>query len=162
MGEALPAVNLGANFFPVEISLGVEFTCVLSKDGRVKCFGFNDQGQLGIGTTESRGVKLEQMGENLTAVELGTDRVAIAIECGVAHTCVLLDNSNVRCFGGNMFGQLGLSDTLNYGDAPNQLGNFLPFVDLGWQVEVKRVFVGGFSSCAEISVFGPENRLKCW
>ena len=50
---------------------------------------------------------------------------------GGTHTCVLLDNTSLKCWGYNVSGQLGLGDTANRGDGPNEMGDFLPAVDLG-------------------------------
>ena len=41
------------------------------------------------------------MGDNLSSIDLGTDRTAKAVVCGYMHTCVLLDNDKVKCFGQN-------------------------------------------------------------
>lgn len=43
----------------------------------------------------------------------------------------MLDNSALKCWGSNQFGQLGLGDTAARGDGANELGNSLPVVDLG-------------------------------
>ena len=41
------------------------------------------------------------MGDNLSTINLGSNRTAKAITCGGYHTCVLLDNNQVKCFGNN-------------------------------------------------------------
>ncbi len=41
--------------------------------------------------------------------------------------------------GDNAYGQLGLGDTLNRGDEPNEMGEFLPAVDLGVSLYEKHV-----------------------
>ena len=41
------------------------------------------------------------MGDNLSIVDLGVGRTAKAIAAGDEHTCVLLDNNQVKCFGFN-------------------------------------------------------------
>ena len=51
------------------------------------------------------------MGDTLPAVDLGTGRTATAITAGGCHTCALLDNGTVKCWGDNDAGQLGLGDT---------------------------------------------------
>lgn len=50
------------------------------------------------------------MGDNLPAVDLGTGRTAVKAVAGDDFTCVLLDNTDVVCFGANDEGQLGIGD----------------------------------------------------
>ena len=42
-----------------------------------------------------------EMGDNLSIINLGSNRTAKAIATGSFHTCVLLDNDQVKCFGRN-------------------------------------------------------------
>ena len=41
------------------------------------------------------------MGDNLPTVDLGTGRTVKAIAGGYYHTCVLLNDDQVKCFGRN-------------------------------------------------------------
>ena len=66
----------------------------------------------------------------LGSVELGTGRTAIAIDAGT-HSCALLDNGAIKCWGPNERGALGQGDTAARGDAPGELGDALPAIDLG-------------------------------
>ena len=59
------------------------------------------------------------------------NHTARAVAVGSAHTCALLDDDKVKCWGRNDFGQLGLGDTANRGDDPGEMGDNLPAVDLG-------------------------------
>src|SRR2546427_727031 len=76
-------------------------TCALFRDGTAQCWGRNDEGQLGDGTTTS----------SSTPVGVGGITGAVAVSAGVFHTCALLSNGTVKCWGavgsGNDFGQLG-------------------------------------------------------
>jgi alpha-tubulin suppressor-like RCC1 family protein len=63
-------------------------------------------------------------------MDLGTGRTARSLALGWAHTCALLDDGTVKCWGRNYFGQLGLGDTRDRGGEPNQMGDHLPVVDL--------------------------------
>ncbi|MFH2128768.1 MAG: Ig-like domain-containing protein [bacterium] len=131
MGDNLPAVNLGTGATPVAISAGGHHSCALLSSGRVKCWGRNDYGQLGLGHTNTLGDSGGEMGDNLPTVDLGSGRTATALSLGYYHSCALLDNSTVKCWGYNQYGQLGLEDTLNRGDEANEMGDTLYSVDLG-------------------------------
>ncbi|MBI3977919.1 MAG: hypothetical protein HY331_07015, partial [Chloroflexi bacterium] len=72
-----------------------------------------------------------EMGDNLPAVDLGTGRTGTAIAGGGEYTCAILDNGQVKCWGYNTYGQLGLGNTDNRGDAADEMGDKLPAVDLG-------------------------------
>jgi len=65
------------------------------------------------------------MGNSLPTVDLGTGRKAKAITPGDAHTCALLENSTLKCWGFNIEGRLGYGDTAYRGDAANEMGNNL-------------------------------------
>ena len=58
-------------------------------------------------------------------------RTAKSLSLGGRHTCAILDNDTVKCWGRNNEGQLGLDDTNHRGDGPNEMGNSLTAVDLG-------------------------------
>ena len=55
--------------------------------------------QLGDGTTENRGDDSNEMGNNLSAVDLGTDFVPIDIEAGAHHVCAVTEVKTVKCWG---------------------------------------------------------------
>ena len=117
-------------------------TCAVLEEGSVKCWGANDYltadggvdeaiGRLGYGDTISRGAAPNQMGTNLPAIDLGDVSAPREVVVGAGHTCVRFEGRKVKCFGENFSGALGLGDSKNRGFAPEQMGNDLPFVDLG-------------------------------
>jgi alpha-tubulin suppressor-like RCC1 family protein len=97
MGYALGPVDLGNGVVAESLALGQSHTCALvAGSGQVKCWGYNQFGQLGYGDTTSRGDAAGEMGVNLTSVDLGgVGRYAKKIACGPHHTCALLDNDQV-------------------------------------------------------------------
>lgn len=93
----LPAVDIGGKTFA--IALGDRHSCGLVEGGFVKCWGWNNYGQLGYGDTRQRGDGVCQMGaRNLPAVNLGG--VATDIKAGTVHTCALMVRREKRGGGG--------------------------------------------------------------
>ena len=140
------------------ISAGAFHTCAIVDDGSVKCWGDNSSGQLGVGDTNARGDGLGEMGDDLPTVDLGTGRTARALATGATHTCALLDDSTVKCWGDNFSGQLGYGNTNDRGDGPNEMGDLLPAVDLGTGRTAIAISAGNAITCAILDT----GDLKCW
>jgi alpha-tubulin suppressor-like RCC1 family protein len=83
----------------VAITAGVNHTCALTADGLVECWGENRSGELGTGTTSS--------GMSIPVDVVGLPAGATAIAAGTEHTCVLIRDGRVFCWGRNVVGQLG-------------------------------------------------------
>lgn len=132
-------------------------TCVMSQQGALKCWGHNDEGELGIGTTTAMGRNTGDMA-SLQPIDLGTGRTVKAVAMGDYHTCAILDNNKVKCWGWNGDGELGYEDTMTRGDAPNQMGDNLPYVDLGTGHTAKAISAGGSHTCVILD----NDKLKCW
>ena len=87
----------------VATAIGGRHACVLRAGGQLSCWGANDDGQLGDGTTISRG----------TAAEVGDLPAVRAIALGDRHTCAVTNDGAVLCFGANEDGQLGDGTTIS-------------------------------------------------
>jgi predicted outer membrane repeat protein len=86
------------------VSTGRDHTCTLTASGRVFCWGLNEFGQLGDGTTINRSAPVEVV---------GLDQGVIAISTHEDHTCALTTDKEVKCWGLNDRGQLGDGTTVN-------------------------------------------------
>ena len=158
MGDNLLAVDLGTGRTATQISAGVSHTCALLDDQSVKCWGANYNGGLGQGHTNVIGDHSGEMGDNLLAVDLGTGRTATQISVGHSHTCALLDDQSVKCWGLNMYGELGQGHTNNIGDHSGEMGDDLLAVDLGTGRTAKQISAGFSHTCA----FLDDQLVKCW
>lgn len=83
-----------------QLTAGDGFTCALLETGSIRCWGQNDDGQLGDGTVVSR-----VRPPSADVVANVTDFAAI--DAGAHHVCALRKNGGVRCWGANLSGQLG-------------------------------------------------------
>jgi alpha-tubulin suppressor-like RCC1 family protein len=147
-------VNLGAERTAAAVTAGRGHTCVVLDNGSVDCWGFGADGRLGYGNTDSIGDN-ETPGE-IGPVNLGTARTATAITAGEAHTCALLDDGTVRCWGANASGQLGYGNTTPVGDdeTPDTAGP----VKLGTGRTAVAITAGSFHTCALLD----NATVRCW
>jgi alpha-tubulin suppressor-like RCC1 family protein len=88
------------------LSLGDSHACALLASGAVKCWGYNNYGELGNGTNGYE----EYSTTPVTVTGIST---AIAITAGGFHTCAVLRGGSVKCWGDNSDGQLGDGTTNN-------------------------------------------------
>jgi alpha-tubulin suppressor-like RCC1 family protein len=124
----------------VELAAGASHTCTLLEDSGVKCWGTNQWGQLGNGPGAYRYVGVAPAG-----LEAGVT----AIATGSNHTCALLANGGVKCWGFNQYGQVGFMKGFNQMTPVDvyELGS-----------GVKAITAGENHSCALTTGGG----VKCW
>ena len=98
----------------VQITLSIEFTCALKSDGKVNCWGYGDNGRLGLGTS-NRSVS----GTSITWTNYDHPRevheVDDAVELsssGNKDTCVLTRGEVMKCWGGTFTTNLGLPNDI--------------------------------------------------
>ncbi|MEO7330316.1 MAG: DUF4215 domain-containing protein [Minicystis sp.] len=163
-GDALAPVDLGhtGTSKAIAISAGFEHTCALLDDGQIKCWGNNDCGQLGQGHHNSLGRSPGEMGDALLPVDLGTNGAAkaIAVSAGFDHTCALLADGHVKCWGWNHYGQLGQGHSQSLGALPGEMGDALAAVDLGANGTSRAIAIasGASFTCA----LREDGDVKCW
>jgi len=115
-------------------------TCVLLMNGSVKCWGRNDQGQLGNGTT---------LDAPLPADVIGLSSGIAQISTGKFNTCVVTIDGGIKCWGGNARGQLGNGTIVN---------SSIPVDVAGLADGVSQVSVGQQHICALMD----NGTVKCW
>ena len=115
---AAPELSLGG----IARALNGGIKCALMSNGDVRCWGHNGAGELGLGNTDHLGDN--ELPVAAEAISLGGP--AIKLSSGIpglppdaidgSHACALLENHDVRCWGVNTSGQLGLGHQENIGD----------------------------------------------
>ena len=145
-------VGLGPGRTAVAVSAGAAFSCAILDTGSVRCWGDGNQGQLGYGNTED-------IGDNETPgsvgpVDLGPGRTAVAITTGQYHTCAILDDGQVRCWG---YGpHLGYGNTFSIGD--NETPGSAGPVDFGPGRAAVTISAGWGHTCAGLD----DGTVRCW
>ena len=86
------SVSLGTGRTAVAVSAGRYHTCAILDDGSLKCWGYDYFGQLGDGGTNTDK-------NTPVSVSLGTGRTAVAVSAGGYHTCAILDDGSLKCWG---------------------------------------------------------------
>ena len=94
-------INVSADT-AIDIGVGGNHACAIKDDNTVACWGYNSNGQLGIGNTDDKHTPVNV--ENISNV--------IDIKGGESHTCALKDDGTVSCWGWNAYGQLGDNTTI--------------------------------------------------
>jgi hypothetical protein len=159
MGAHLPSVDLGSGRFAQAIVAGGDRTCAFLDDDSIKCWGFNAQGVLGFADPQpSGGVPVQgdapgEMGDGLPAIDFGAGRHPRFAALGATHSCAILDDGGVKCWGGNSDGQLGLGDAVARTNGPRDL----PDVDLGTRARALGLFAGEGHTCTILT-----DKVKCW
>jgi alpha-tubulin suppressor-like RCC1 family protein len=114
------------------------YACALLSTGHVECWGANQEGQLGDGTTSSTADPTEAQGIS-EASELGAHS---------EHTCALLSSGHIDCWGANAYGALGNGDRYS-SDVPVMVQSIADAVS---------VASGPRHTCALLST----GHAKCW
>lgn len=87
----------------VALTADSSHTCAATVSGGAKCWGANNYGQLGDGTTSNRNVPVDVSG-------LASGAAALA--AGWGHTCAVMASGGAKCWGANNYGQLAMGQPM--------------------------------------------------
>jgi alpha-tubulin suppressor-like RCC1 family protein len=141
----------------VEVTGGRLHTCALLEGGDLKCWGYAFNGETGLDKTSDTGDMVDEMGDFLPPVNVGGGRAVQRVTAGDNHTCVLLDDGHVRCWGRNHAGQLGLGDIEERGNDEGEMAALID-VNLGAGRTATALDAGLFQTCAVLD----DGAVKCW
>lgn len=160
------------------------WNCVVSVDGRVRCWGGNDEGAMGYRHDQipgcdpagtGLGCLMPRPSVDVELGELGKARV-IDLQMGRLWACVLDDAGAVRCWGSGSHGRLGYGTRLREATGRSDIGHHLTpaeayaamgnggVVDVGdldrdGAIDpVARISLGYAHACA----IARDGTLRCW
>jgi alpha-tubulin suppressor-like RCC1 family protein len=138
-GRGMPTQPILAGVPVKSLAAGSDHTCALIHDGTVRCWGKNDQGQLGDGTTT------DATTEPVAVLDV---KGAVQIAAGARHSCAHLWNGTVACWGDNRHHQLANGATTSTGHAGVIVG----------LIQVKELVAAGDGSSARLE----DRSVRCW
>lgn len=148
MGDNLTLVDLGESVQISSIHSGPlsDHTCAIvsSPDTqKFKCWGRGNYGQLGYGNKLNKGDEEYEMGSNLTFINLGAESKVTQLALGYGHTCAILVNDNMKCFGNSAYGQLGMGTTADV----TATGSALQKVPIDTGKTINFLSAGSYHTC---------------
>lgn len=141
-----PLVDVGAA--ALQVDAGARHSCALLEGGAVRCWGDNWFGQLGYGHVDNIGD--DETPASQPVVQLGGP--AVEVQVGEFHSCALMEDRTVRCWGQHPFTGQGSYDDVGDDEHPSAY----PAVDIGGPVE--ELAVGDRHSCARLA----GGKVRCW
>lgn len=138
-----PVCSEGECASVVDVAAGSAHSCAVLSDGTARCWGHNNAGQLGIGAvTDVEALPVQVKGLR------GVRSIAIGGSDDFGHTCAVLEDGSVACWGRNQFFQLG-DGTGESASEPRQVPGL---------VGVNKLTLGFGHSCALLD----DGRVACW
>ena len=152
------AVNVDLIKKPQDIEMlssGNSHTCILKKEGLVKCWGYGVYGQLGHGRNSISTTPVDVHTNSKDNSALNGIKV---ISSGYHHTCALTEEGgHVKCWGSGTYGRLGNGQMTAHSNTPIDVhtssSNTTPLKG------IKAISSGGYHTCALTEEGG---YIKCW
>ncbi|MGO8992459.1 MAG: RCC1 domain-containing protein [Polyangiaceae bacterium] len=135
----LPVTRIEGLADVVHVAVSATHVCAVRAWGGIACWGSDEEGELGDGAFTERAVPADVVGLVVPAR---------AVAVGRAHTCALLRNDTVHCWGAD--GRSQLADGANTHRASPLLVNGL--------FEIEELAAAGDATCARFS----DGSERCW
>ncbi|HEX5574970.1 MAG TPA: hypothetical protein VFX42_03785 [Gemmatimonadales bacterium] len=124
-----------------QLSAGLSHTCGLTRGGQIYCWGNNEDGQLGDGTSDNHALPTLVAGGLLFR----------GVSAGHLHTCAITTGYRAYCWGSNQYGALGNGTTIETSLIPVPVSGSRAF---------RQISVGVFHTCALTT--STTNKIYCW
>jgi hypothetical protein len=129
----------GSGYFTVATNYNAVAKCAIHTDGKIRCWGANNNGRVGDGTTQER----------TSPVLINTNEEFYDVVTTLDYTCALSVNNKVWCWGRNLLGALGDGTFIDR----------LSPVMIDTTENYKKVVTnGGYRTCGLTET----NKIKCW
>jgi alpha-tubulin suppressor-like RCC1 family protein len=146
-GQQVYTIVVNGQYLDVtQISAGGSHTCAVTTSGGAKCWGRNNLGQLGDGTTTNRLTPVDVVGLTTGVASIQGSKMPGDYH---SYTCAVTVSGGAKCWGGNLYGQLGDGTT-------NQ--RLSPVTVSGLSSGVASISPGAIHTCAVTNSGG----AKCW
>jgi alpha-tubulin suppressor-like RCC1 family protein len=153
-----PVAVTGGRHFR-EVSVGPSHTCAVNPFGRIWCWGFNINGELGDGTTTPSGCSIDALlclspvpvrvhGNGLVFRQVSAGGGTTGPTGNGGYTCGVTTDNRAHCWGANKFGKLGNDGTRDFN---------VPYPVAG-DHHFRQISAGELHACA----ITPQNKAYCW
>ena len=147
--EPSSLITLGSQYIqPVALDSGTEHSCAVLSDGNLTCWGSNNMGQIGASPSQIPSTSPQYS----NFVDMSSFGHVKAIGLGGDHSCAIVVNGSVACWGNNSVGQLGRGYTNAYDSVPWYVQPF------GQNRKAIAIDAGGNTTCALLN----DGSVSCW
>ena len=147
-------VNIGEDVLAASIGVPNDnangWACVLTVEGKVRCWGYGDNGRLGNNATTNI------LPSSFPPADVALPVSIIQITTGKSHACALLNTGAVRCWGGGYAGKTGYDATVDIADGTGT--NIEDIGDVNVGTTVSFLEAGPFNTC----VVTTSHKARCW
>lgn len=156
--SSIDAIDFGTDRRIVRVTAGWHHACVLFEDGKARCWGRNDRGQLGLGNTDDYGDDAEELLSSAADLPLAG---ILDLSAGVSNTCAVVapagaSAGSVHCWGSDTSGGIGDRAAGGFGDDEPLTALRPVALDDG---DLARTVVAGDSlGCALVQ----RGAVRCW
>lgn len=134
--------------YPTEtLAINSSHACSVYENKFLRCWGLSSGGSLGYGRSSTVGQNIYP--SRLKFVSVGEE--VYQVVTGLSHTCALLENGRVKCWGSSSFGQTGGQQ-----DEYEQIPSKRDYVDIGGVAT--SLFAGKNHTCALLDT----GSVRCW